>query len=67
MRCAAVDVNGAALPAPALPLSKNPLRALPSPSFYLFIYIGRVGRVGREIAVVDWLLSCPTSALPRLR
>jgi len=66
MRCAAVDVRLAALPAPALPLAKNPLRSLSFPSLSLFITLGRVGRVGKATAVLDWVLACPTSALPAL-
>jgi len=55
-----------ALPATALPLAKNPLRSFPSPSLSLFITLGREGRVGREMPVLDWGFACPTSALPAL-
>ncbi len=64
MRCAAAVVGLAALPAPALPLAKNPLRSLSFPSLSLFITLGREGRVGRERPVLDCVLPCPTSALP---
>jgi len=67
MRCTAVDVRLAALPAPALPHPLNPLRASPSPSLSLFVLLGRVGRVGRAIAVLDWVIACPTPALPALK
>jgi len=66
MRCVATDVGFAALPAPALPLAKNPLRALSFPSLSLFITLSREGRVGREMPVRHWVLACPTSALPAL-
>jgi len=66
MRCAAVDVRLAALPAPALPPAKNPLRSLSFPSLSLFIILGREGREGRETPVRHWLLACLTSALPAL-
>lgn len=64
MRCAATDVGLAALPAPALPPAKNPLRSPSFPSLSLFITLGREGREGREMPVRHWLLACPTSALP---
>lgn len=66
MRCGAVDVRRAALPAPALPLAKNPLRSLSFPSLSLFITLSREGRVGREILVRHWVFACPTFALPAL-
>jgi hypothetical protein len=67
MRCAAADMRLAALPAPALPPAKNPLRFLSFPSLSLFITLGREGREGREIPVRDWIVTCPTSALPAFK
>lgn len=51
------------LPLPYL-LPRIPYVPFPSPSLSLFITLGREGRVGGEIPVLNWLLPCPTSALP---
>ena len=64
MLCNAAGLRRAALPAPALPHPQNPLRAYSSPSLSLFVLLGREGREGREMPVLDWGFACPTSALP---